>query len=165
MSADKTNELYFQARDRALERLVEGGDFLDQCMKGFEHGLLASQNEMLESDFVNIKSESNYGFGYVLGVLAGLEAVKGKHYAASWQKRGELLGALPNVQRKHDRLETVMSNPPVSLAGESITETLGDLAVYAAKWAVLRAELTPEEFKKWIKGIVNFRRTEGTPNQ
>jgi hypothetical protein len=154
MATERENEIYFAARDRALERHVEGTSLYEEAASGFHAGLHMTDRTSdgySFSDIVEkIKTETNFGFGFICGVLARLEAVKGKHYAGSWQKRGEP-GVLANVHRKTDRLEELINTD--SQAGENLSQTLGDGAVYAIKWMTLRAELDPEEFLKWVKEV------------
>lgn len=103
----------------------------------------------------NLHSETNYTFGVICGLLAKLEAVKGKHYGASFMRRGELAGVKANVDRKFDRLEVLLDRSEGEEAekGENVTQNLGDLAVYVMKWLALRAEVAPEEFADWMEEI------------
>jgi hypothetical protein len=145
--------LYEKAKERASNRLA-GNVFLDAAsafQKGLTLGLAPNFNEV--NLFEKIQSETNYGFSFVCGLLAALEAKKGKHYAASWMRRGEA-GALANMQRKFDRLEVLTGQQ--SREGETLSEQLGDLAVYAIKWTVLRNEISPEEFRKWVDEIAKL---------
>lgn len=160
MATQREQELYFEARNRALERLIpdntgNNGRFMDELTEAFRDGIMAATfpNQFETQDFTRIKTETNYGFAFICGVLAKLEAVKGKHYAGSWQKRGEPV-VLSNVQRKLDRLDQLLNTD--STAGENLSQTLGDGAVYSVKWLTLRAELDPEEFIKWVEEVRNL---------
>jgi hypothetical protein len=155
MASPREQELYFQARDRALTRFVEGNKFKEECETGFSWGIAASEEGGIhpdsEAEIINrIKSESNFAFGFVCGLMAKMESMKGRSYASSWQKRGEA-GILPNLQRKFDRLDSLMENP--NSAGDTLSQTVGDLGVYGFKWLVLRAEINPAEFMSLIKEI------------
>jgi hypothetical protein len=156
MPSELEVKLYHEARDRALTRLVEGNTFRAECETGFSWGLAASEGFLSNAAKLELveklKSESNFAFSFVCGLLCKMESVKGRSYAASWQKRGERDGAMVNVQRKFDRLESALQGTQ----GETLTQTLGDMAVYAAKWTVLRAEISPEEFAVWMEEIATL---------
>lgn len=158
MLTEKEKELYFQARDRALERHVEGVEFHREMIDGFATGLEATDPKNpansdpkygldLTAIIGKIKSETNFGFAFMMGVLCRLEAAKGKQYSASWQKQGEE-SAFYNLSRKYDRLEALHSSK--AEGGDNHADTLADMAVYAAKWNILRCEIDPAEFEKWI---------------
>lgn len=157
MASELEVKLYHEARDRALVRTVEGNTFRAECETGFSWGLAASEGNMTNATKLELteklKSESNFAFSFVCGLLCKLESVKGRSYAASWQKRGERDGAMVNVQRKFDRLESAIYG---RTPGETLTQTLGDMAVYAAKWTVLRAEIDPAEFSAWVDEVINL---------
>ena len=162
MTTEKERELYFLARDRALERHTETMSLIRECREGFEAGISAAargigDDELARLVELKIKSETNFTFPFICGFLSRLEAIKGKHYAASWQKRGEKEGALPNVQRKVDRLDVIAgqateAGKPLD-AGETSSQTLGDAAVYSIKWLALRAEIEPTEFLAWLMEV------------
>lgn len=151
-----TATLYEEAKKRAIARDTEE---FDGIRNGFEDGISAvthrggiDRRRWLEVIVSRIKSESNYGFAFVCGMLCKLEAVKGKHYQASWQKHGET-NAFANMSRKTDRLEAIMSGQQ---GGENLSQTLGDAAVYAIKWIVLRNEINPEEFLGLLTEILSL---------
>ena len=160
MARKSNEEMYFEARNRALSRLTEGKQFRDQSVEGYEKGLTAvlGNGEIPMEILSFICTESNLSFSIVIGILAKLEAVKGKRYGASWQKRGEP-GILANVTRKVDRLDVALQEqedrehgvelPP----GESICESLADGAVYCIKWLCRRAQTNPDEFHTWLEGV------------
>jgi hypothetical protein len=144
-------DLYIEARNRALERLVEGREFEAEVIQALKQGLVVAEDNT--SVIPPVLTETNHGFAFILGVLTRLEAKKGRSYGASWIKRGERDGALANVSRKHDRIaEIVTQDSP----GESLTTTLADCAVYCIKWAARRAETHPEEFLDWLKEVQNL---------
>lgn len=148
---------YTEAKLKAVSRTTKGNELSEDCLAGFRMGmgLVHSQvPEFARSVTRNLHPEMNYTFGVLCGVLAKLEAVKGKHYQASWMKRGELAGAKANLDRKFDRLEALMSQADEGVSkGENITQTLGDLAVYALKWISLRSEIAPKEVSDWMEEI------------
>lgn len=69
----------------------------------------------------------------VIDVLAHLEEVKSASYGDSWKKYGELLSIFPNIMRKVDRLEALMAGARAT-SDESLWDTVGDCAVYLAKY-------------------------------
>jgi len=149
--------LYFAARDRALARHIERIEFVQEAHPSFMEGLQGAFDRITATDLAaDVVTETNQGFAIVCGLLARIEAVKGTHYAASWEKRGEV-GILANVQRKFDRLDNLLPHEGVSEGDESITETLGDLAVYSIKWLTRRAMTHPLEFEAWIKRIQTLK--------
>lgn len=162
MADEDTTKRYFAARDRALERHVESANLISEAEQGFSLGLrwatigpTGPSFAEVELDWIKekIKSENNFAFGFVCGVLSRLEAVKGKHYAGSWQKRGED-GILRNLERKVDRLDILVNEEVAdSTAGENLTQSLGDAAVYSMKWITLRAEIDPQEFINWVEEV------------
>ncbi len=166
MPSEKETQLYFQARDRALIRHVEGNEFYDECLSGFKAGLAASDGNLSDGNIFDkaladkLKSESNFAFCFVLALLSKMESVKGRSYGSSWQKRGEV-GVLPNLMRKIDRLDTLLGSP--TDAGENLSQTLGDAAVYSAKWLLLRAEIDPKEFSDWVLEVQNLIKKDATP--
>ena len=156
MSREEDLKRYLDAKMRAASRKTTQSELRIDCLGGFEMGmgLVHSQvPEFARSITRNLHPEMNYSFGVIAGVLAKLEAVKGKHYAASWMKRGELVGAKANLDRKFDRLEVLMGHDEEAAKGENITQTLGDLAVYTMKWLTLRAEIAPKEVADWMEEI------------
>ena len=143
-----------------MERIVEDIALTTQSTDWFRHGLgIASGlhsgawTEFQDpADFLleHSKVETNEGFAVVCGILARLEAVKGKGYLASFMKRGtESVWA--NIERKYDRLDNIINNG-LEGKGDAITN-LGDLAVYCIKEITRRSELYPDEFKKWIEEV------------
>jgi len=153
--SEEERKLYFGARDRALLRLVDNVIMEEQCDGWYRQGLLAATNQAELSatslDFVEV--ETNAGFAFVCAFLSRLEAVKGKGYTASCFKRGEKDGMLVNLQRKFDRIENLMQLSSPADGGETLSQTLGDLAVYATKWLIAQAELRPNEFKAWLEEV------------
>jgi hypothetical protein len=154
MASEQEKNAYFAARDRAIERKAQGMTLYMEACEGFQSGLNMTDPMTADphalSDYIDrVKSESNFGFGFICGVLCRLEAAKGKQYQASWQRQGEE-SAFYNTGRKFDRLEALRSPTSEIQKGDNYADTLGDLAVYASKWNLLRAELHPKEFEKWI---------------
>ncbi len=153
-------KVYFEARNRALERIVEGGEFRRAASTSFLDALLTVEAHQadIEGLLCRVLPESTEGFSAVCGVLVKLEAEKGKYYAASFFRRGEKDGIKPNVDRKYDRIDNLVNHPEASesKAGESMTQTLGDLVVYCIKWMTIRAVLAPEEFEAWVREVTNL---------
>lgn len=153
----RERELYFAARNRALERLTDQNSLIHDSQEGFEAGIAAacgsiSSEELLELVKRNVAAESTWSFSFICGFLVRMEAIKGRQYLASWMKKGEKHGALVNVQRKMDRLDAAILLGDNSVQ-ETITETLGDQAVYDIKWLALRAEIDFEQFINWLEEI------------
>lgn len=145
-------EAYKRAEERPIDRVM-----LVECRNGFICGLSAALSDMddesLKGFIEDIKSESNFGFAFVLGVIAVQEAVKGKAYKASWQAEGELGSILPNIKRKYDRLKALAGIEGELGSDESRITTAGDLTTYAGKFTCWLAELNPQEILPWIKTI------------
>ena len=83
MATLKEQDLYFAARNRALERHVETNALQEELEEGFSRGLAAANPSYAGSEAYDptkymdrIKTETNFGFGFVLGVMARLEAIK-----------------------------------------------------------------------------------------
>ena len=151
MVSEKETKLYYEARNRCLERIVKGGQLLEESVIGFDNGIrLATEGRDLTLGMADkVLSETNFGFALTAGVCAGIEAKKGKGYMASWQKKG-MPGALSNMQRKMDRIDAIVSSGNTE-GGESLTTNLADLAVYCLKSIALQKELNPIEFAEWIE--------------
>lgn len=159
MPSSAENQAYFDARNRAMERVVEGRQLIHQSVVGFTEGLsfvmIPEERETITVIANKLLSESNYAFAFICGVLAKLEAVKGKGYLASWQKRGMRESAFVNLQRKFDRIDSLINTMTggQSGGGESLSDNLGDLAVYAMKMIALQSTLNPAEVVKWLESL------------
>lgn len=158
MSArEEETKLYFEARDRAIARMVEGEEFRAESTHAFRGGILTvertpeelPQNELLEQ----VAPESNIGFAFICGILAKVEAVKGKSYQASWMKRGDE-SVFACLARKFEIIDAKMHGNDL---GESRTTNLADLVVYGIKEIARQATLHPEEFKAWIEEVRNLK--------
>jgi hypothetical protein len=68
-----------------------------------------------------------------------LHAVKDRAYSSAWKRRGELVSILPNIARKSDRLETIVTTG-AKLSGETMLDTAIDLLVYVQKYRLFLAE-------------------------
>lgn len=68
-----------------------------------------------------------------------LHAVKDRAYGGAWKRRGELVSILPNIARKSDRLETVVTTG-AKMSGETMLDTAIDLLVYVEKYRLFLAE-------------------------
>jgi hypothetical protein len=159
MASKAEQDAYFAARNRAMERIVEGPKFQAELTDSFSHTLYLLQhsdpNVRVAAEL--IEPETNVGFAMILAGLARVEAIKGKGYLASCFKRGMQGGLLPNLERKMDRVSALINdNAKNEGGGESLTENLADLAVYAIKGITLQSTLNPEEVEKWIEGVKNL---------
>lgn len=68
-----------------------------------------------------------------------LHAHKDSAYGSAWKRRGELVSILPNIARKVDRLETVITTG-ATMSGETMLDTAVDLLVYVDKYRLFLAE-------------------------
>jgi|ERR1051326_831620 thymidylate synthase len=68
-----------------------------------------------------------------------LHAVKNRAYGSAWKRRGELVSILPNIARKCDRLETIVTTG-AKITDETILDTAVDLFVYVEKYRLFLAE-------------------------
>jgi hypothetical protein len=68
-----------------------------------------------------------------------LHAVKDRAYGSAWKRRGELVSILPNIARKSDRLETIITTG-ARMTGETMLDTAIDLLVYVEKYRLFLAE-------------------------
>lgn len=68
-----------------------------------------------------------------------LHTHKDRAYGGAWKRRGELVSILPNIARKVDRLETIVTTG-TTLSGETMLDTAIDLLVYAEKYRLYLAE-------------------------
>ena len=156
MATKEETQAYFDARNRAMERVVEGSilrrELTDGFFEGFDEAANLTERELM---LAKVWPETNFGFAFICGVLTKVEAIKGKGYLASCFKRGMQGGILPNLERKLDRVSALV-NHDVAGKGESLTESLADLAVYAIKGITLQSVLNPEEVEKWLEGVKNL---------
>jgi thymidylate synthase len=82
--------------------------------------------------------DSNLQSAFKLAVKR-LHAVKDRAYGGAWKRRGELVSILPNIARKCDRLETIVTTG-AKISGETILDTAIDLFVYVEKYRLFLAE-------------------------
>ncbi len=68
-----------------------------------------------------------------------LHAIKDRAYGGAWKRRGELVSILPNIARKSDRLETIVTTG-AKMSGETMLDTAIDLLVYVEKYRLFLAE-------------------------
>jgi thymidylate synthase len=68
-----------------------------------------------------------------------LHARKDRAYGSAWKRRGELVSILPNIARKCDRLETIVTTGS-KMSGETMLDTAIDLLVYVEKYRLFLAE-------------------------
>ncbi len=69
-----------------------------------------------------------------------LHAVKDRAYGSAWKRRGELVSILPNIARKSDRLEAIVTTAGGKVIGETMLDTAIDLLVYVEKYRLFLAE-------------------------
>jgi hypothetical protein len=159
---ERVENLYNAATKRAEERKTDALNILSECRQGFEAGLrTALGHPSYERYLERALSESNFGFAFVCGVMAVLEAIKGKGYKASWQAEGED-SALANIKRKYDRLKALKGTEPGALSFEDRPTTAADLAVYGIKLTTWFNEFNPAGFKAWINEVKKIASMEGT---
>jgi hypothetical protein len=154
------SELYEKAKQRALVRHTSYEEMYSESTRAYEMALAVAyaegyQDDLQEHFLKSLVSESNQTFAAVSAFLAKVEAVKGRGYTASWQKKG-MLGVLSNLQRKMDRIENIITLNSED-GGESLTENLADLSVYCTKSIGLQAEIRPHEVLAWIQQVQNLK--------
>jgi len=84
--------------------------------------------------------------------LIELCVVKDKIYGSSYCKRGEKYGIFPNVARKFDRLENLVTSE-IPAGDEAKATTIADLMMYCALWLNYLRENKPEEFSSLLKEL------------
>lgn len=106
--------------------------------------------------------QANAGFAAVLPVLQHLQFQKERVYGQSWQARGEMFSIFPNMCRKWDRIENIMTalaegkNLSEVISDESKVDTIGDLVVYGILWLTWIAEHQPEAYRKWVENVAKL---------
>lgn len=154
MTNEETKQ-YIEARNRALKRVTDTERFAIECVEPFKtlffHNAHDDILDAKVSSHLLALPETNDGFCRICGLLAIIQAKKGKAYAASWMKRG-MAGALANLQRKYDRIDNII-NLNSEDRTESLTSQLADMAVYAILMLQLRAQISPEEFERWLREV------------
>src|SRR5258708_19507734 len=68
-----------------------------------------------------------------------LHAHKDRAYGSAWKRRGELVSILPNIARKSDRLEAIVTTG-ATMSGETMLHTAIDLLVYPEKYTPFLAD-------------------------
>lgn len=68
-----------------------------------------------------------------------LHAMKDRAYGNAWKRRGELVSILPNIARKSDRLERIVTTG-AKMIGETMLDTAIDLLVYVEKYRLFLAD-------------------------
>lgn len=83
----------------------------------------------------------------LLATLIELHTGKDAQYGDSWKKRGEFASIVNNIARKADRLARwdESSTPTID-----ILDTVADLTVYAAKYALFLLESTPADASQYV---------------
>jgi hypothetical protein len=154
-------QMFEEARSRAVKRETDYFNLSLEAAKGFGEGLAVAYDitVLTPAMMQRIQTETTYGFAFIAGMLCKVEAIKGRHYAAIWQKRGEQ-GILDNLMRKANRAEQVVElanlapdRPMSADDGETLSETLGDGTVYSIKWLTWRKELKAQEFLDFLKKV------------
>lgn len=107
----------------------------------------------LNLPYIHIDSEirrDNVLFAFVFWFLAEIQYYKEGTYRDAWSKRKEI-GVFFQAARKFDRLENMMLNGAKDEVGESLVDTVADLANYAILWLTFILRERPEDFSKWVK--------------
>jgi len=86
-----------------------------------------------------------------IDLLVKLHSEKSAGYGDAWRKRGELLSIFTNLARKYDRLVVALDRD-VRSKDERMSDTAGDLCVYAGKYLTWLAEMHPQEFDMVSRG-------------
>lgn len=150
ITPERFKALYELAKQRASVRSVG----LAAREEVFHDGYTCAMYDV--AAIPTLRSEDDFSFSRVCGILALIEAKKGRYYQASWQRRG-LDSAYENIRRKFDRLEVLVAalkaGEGTGSQSENILETLGDAAVYAIKTIVLLSEADPNELQKWLEEV------------
>ena len=92
----------------------------------------------------------SYSVEKIFDLLGVLHYKKTLVYKESWKKHGEVVGVFANISRKFDRIEAVIVDKARATADEALTDTLADLAVYAAKYLTYLAEHYPVMFHEFV---------------
>ena len=148
ITSERFKALYELAKQRASVRSTEFAAWEEAFREGYCC--------VPSGSILSLRSEDDFSFSKVCGILALIEAKKGKYYQASWQRQG-LNSAFFNLRRKFDRLEVLVdalnAGESTGSQSENILETLGDAAVYAIKTIVLLSEADPDELQKWLEEV------------
>ncbi|MBW4495039.1 MAG: thymidylate synthase [Oscillatoria princeps RMCB-10] len=97
------------------------------------------------------KPAESHSFASILAKLSALHYKKSLVYKDSWKKHGEVLGVFANITRKYDRIETILAGGVKTTSDESLLDTVGDLAVYSAKYLTYLAEHYEATFKDFTQ--------------
>lgn len=104
-------------------------------------------------------SDTEIQFTEVCDLLQTLQLFKGARYGNAYCKRGEVFSIFPNIARKWDRLEKMMTDYiegkalPSPEAEETIAETVADLATYSILWMDWIRKNRPKEYEAWQNRI------------
>lgn len=113
----------------------------------------------LEEFFKGVQTRAHESFSSVLPVLQHLQFQKEARYGNSWKQRGEILSIFPNLCRKWDRLENIITSQIdsgldiSSGTDESKIDTVGDLANYCILYLTYLAEKDPVGYRKWVESV------------
>lgn len=153
---DKAYEVVL--KNRAENRVLDPLYLARSGSTDFQNGVMRAAKGV--PPFPEVCVETTPGFATICGILLALEAKKGVKYAGSWIKRGEREGALPNVERKVDRLSwnvSIVCPTEEDISGpDGRIEALADLAVYAIKWLTYLMETHSLDFEKYLDRIQNM---------
>lgn len=108
-----------------------------------------------------LKPESEPGLQIDLQAISSalIELVikKNNIYRDSYCKKGEIRGICANIDRKYDRLDSIINSQIEgkldSEGVESKTTTVADLAAYSLLYLQWLMRNKPEEFKSWSKEL------------
>jgi len=121
----------------------------------------------------------NQAMQEIMPLLLAVQHDKEGSYGNSWRKHGEIRSILPNIDRKYDRLSTIieaeldgsrpklLNNRPSGmlniqfdeLVGESKIDAVADLANYAILYMGWLKANYPDAFNTWVrKNVPNYAR-------
>lgn len=145
------------AKERAKSRSLDPVQFGAESTDGYRGGLAFALREggTTPQMLTQFYPESNHAFGVICGMLAKIEAVKGKSYLASFCRQGVATGVLPNLLRKMDRIDAIvggMTDGQITIdGGENLATNCADLAVYCIKLITVIAQTNPDDVLKWLE--------------
>lgn len=111
---------------------------------------LAIETHVTLHGYEKVVREDNALMTVAFVVLSKLQHSKEGSYGRSWSKRGQL-DIFFNTARKFDRIENIMLNGGKDEVGETVLDTVGDLANYGLLWTTLFIREDPETFKNWVE--------------
>lgn len=116
-----------------------------------------------------VKLPDNSKLPYIMDLLIALQYYKEQGYGSSWKGKGEYRGIMSNIDRKYDRLDSLISKEIIhgnSLTtktyeelsaedkkeiGESKIDTVADLANYCLLYLCYLKDTYPGAFQVWAE--------------